>query len=617
MIRTDPSIESLAALLPIAHAEDVEKRLEGLAEHLRNAPVSGPGSEIFDLAADAISALPASPATSSRAMCLLLITRQRFSSGRPFMGVEPALEAVAIAERVGEPLLLAKSLKLLGVIYEETGNYPDATNALAQALLAARTAGDALQETEILCNLGVAHQYASQFSTAVPCYERAAEIADAAGTSPIGRALPRSNLALASLHLRDFARGLDAAEQAIEILKDLPDQEVRRSRVMTEFYYTRLLLEVRNVARASERAKLARVHAVGAGALAELFAEMAQGLTEVYELATRDIGLSRLQRAVNLCRRGMPTALRDALITLVRAYEVAGQPNSALVLQHEVVQLNRDSKVKNLIQHHHMHIVRVQKVLDARADAAMDLQQQELRFRRFSMDELAEFTSLLEENSVAAELHDDDTGEHCYRVGALAKELAKRKGMDEEMCRLIDLSARLHDVGKLRVPDSILLKPGRFTPEERAIMERHCEFGWEIIGQGGLGQLFVAQEIALNHHERWDGTGYPHRVRGEMIPMSARITALSDVYDALTHKRSYKDAWSIEDALREIGSLRGKHFDPELTDIFLDLVPKLLAAHGNLDTYLGADAKKSHFIANRERVARELKTDLGTFDVRR
>jgi hypothetical protein len=120
--------------------------------------------------------------------------------------------------------------------------------------------------------------------------------------------------------------------------------------------------------------------------------------------------------------------------------------------------------------------------------------------------------------------------------------------------------------------------------------------------RGGLGQLFVAQEIALNHHERWDGTGYPHRVRGKMIPMSARITALSDVYDALTHKRSYKDAWSIEDAVREIGSLRGKHFDPELTDIFLELVPELIAAHGNLDAYLGADAKKSHFIANRERV---------------
>ena len=99
------------------------------------------------------------------------------------------------------------------------------------------------------------------------------------------------------------------------------------------------------------------------------------------------------------------------------------------------------------------------------------------------LDLLRECMQVLEKNTVAAELHDDDTGEHCYRVGALAKELAMKKGMDPEMCTLIDLSARLHDIGKLRVPDSILLKPGRFTPDERAIMEKHCEHGWELIGE--------------------------------------------------------------------------------------------------------------------------------------
>jgi len=185
------------------------------------------------------------------------------------------------------------------------------------------------------------------------------------------------------------------------------------------------------------------------------------------------------------------------------------------------------------------------------------------------------------------------------------------------MCTLIDLSARLHDIGKLRVPDSILLKPGRFTPDERAIMEKHCEHGWELIGEGGLAQLFVAQEIALNHHERWDGTGYPNRRQGSMIPLAARVTALADVFDALTHRRCYKHAWSVEDSLREIASLRGKHFDPELTDLFLELVPQLQARHGDLDAYLGVEARKNDFITDRVRIARELKSDLGTFDVRR
>jgi HD-GYP domain-containing protein (c-di-GMP phosphodiesterase class II) len=231
---------------------------------------------------------------------------------------------------------------------------------------------------------------------------------------------------------------------------------------------------------------------------------------------------------------------------IVRGYEAAGQPNAALVYLHEVSQLNRDSRVRNVLEFHRKHVAKVRRSLDRKAQAAIDQQKLELRFQRLSMDALRECMLVLEKNTVAAELHDDDTGEHCYRVGALAKELALKKGMDEEMCKLIDLSARLHDIGKLRVPDSILLKPGKFTPEERAIMQEHCSHGWELIGEGGLAQLFVAQEIALNHHERWDGTGYPNRRSGNMIPLAARITSLVDVFDALTHRRCYKEAWSVE-----------------------------------------------------------------------
>jgi putative two-component system response regulator len=302
---------------------------------------------------------------------------------------------------------------------------------------------------------------------------------------------------------------------------------------------------------------------------------------------------------------------------IVRGYEAAGQPNAALVYLDEVVQLNRDSRVRSVLTHHHKHLEKFGQSLDVRARAVIDEQQKALRFQRLSMDALRECMLVLEKNTVAAELHDDETGEHCYRVGALAKELALRSGMDAEMCTLIDLSARLHDIGKLRVPDSILLKPGRFNADERAIMEAHCQHGWELIGEGGLAQLFVAQEIALNHHERWDGTGYPNRRAGNMIPLAARVTALADVFDALTHRRCYKEAWSVDDALREIAALRGKHFDPELTDLFLALVPELQSRHGSLDAYLGVEARKNDFIADRVRVARELKADQETFDARR
>ena len=617
MYSPEASITALASVLPFRDTKCLHEQLAVLSAHLRNAPMTPEGNALFASAAEALATLPEEPVSADRAMCLLFVSRHAFHSGNAYAGLEPALQAVGIASRLGDPVLRAKALKILGVIYLETGSYPDTVSTFTLALSAARESADRTQEGEIFSNLGLAHQYAGHYSAAVPCYERAVELAEAGENAPYLRAAARSNIALACLHTRDFPSGLAAAERSVQDLEAPSNAHERATRTIAECYYARLLLEVRNLPLARERAVLARQYANDAGELSQLFADMTQGLVDVYDPAFRDIGLSRLQRVVNQSRKGAPGALRDALAMIVRGYEIAGQPNTALVYLHEVVQLNGDSRVRNVLQHHHLHINKLSHHLDLRAKAAIDQQQRELRFQRLSMDVLRECMQVLEKNTVAAELHDDETGQHCYRVGALAKELALKKGMDTEMCTLIDLSARLHDIGKLRVPDAILLKPGRFTPDERAIMEMHCNHGWELIGEGGLAQLFVAQEIALNHHERWDGNGYPNRRQGNMIPLAARVTALADVFDALTHRRCYKEAWSVDDALREIASLRGKHFDPELTDLFLDLVPKLQRQHGDLDAYLGIEAGKSDFIKDRERVARELKTDLATFDVRR
>lgn len=603
--------------MPRDNACGLAERFTHLAAELREAPMTRESDALFASAANFLAEAPADPITPDRAMCLLFTSRHMLLSGNAQAGFEPASSAVEMARRLNDPTLLAKALKLLGLVHLESGSYPDTVSTLTAALEVAKIVKDWDQQAAILSNLGLAHQYAGHFSAAVPCYQRAVELVDEFGGESAVRSTALANLALAYLHLRDLQPGIAAAEQAIEGLIEPQNANDRAVRVMAECYYARLLLEVRNINRARERVALARNYASNASEMAKLTADMTQGLVDVYDAASRDIGLSRLQRAVNESRTGAPSALRDALAMIVRGYEAAGQPNAALVYLDEVVQLNRDSRVRNVLTHHHQHLARMGHNLDVRAQVVISDQQQALRFQRLSMDVLRECMMVLEKNTVAAELHDDETGEHCYRVGALARELALRSGMDSEMCTLIDLSARLHDIGKLRVPDSILLKPGRFNADERAIMEAHCQHGWELIGEGGLAQLFVAQEIALNHHERWDGTGYPNRRAGNMIPLAARVTALADVFDALTHRRCYKEAWSIEDALREIANLRGRHFDPELTDLFLALVPELQARHGNLDTYLGVEARKNDFITDRVRVARELKTDQETFDVRR
>jgi PAS domain S-box-containing protein/putative nucleotidyltransferase with HDIG domain len=173
--------------------------------------------------------------------------------------------------------------------------------------------------------------------------------------------------------------------------------------------------------------------------------------------------------------------------------------------------------------------------------------------------------------ALAAEFRDDDTYAHTERVGRTAELLARELGLPEEMATLIRLAAPLHDVGKLGVNDSILLKPGKLSAGEFALMQEHVKIGAVILGGSISDVLQTAEEIARTHHERWDGGGYPLGLREESIPISGRIVAVADVFDALTHTRPYKEAWPLEKAIAEIQRLSGSHFDPAVVSAFKQL----------------------------------------------
>jgi putative two-component system response regulator len=326
-----------------------------------------------------------------------------------------------------------------------------------------------------------------------------------------------------------------------------------------------------------------------------------------------------------MSRAKVRSDLVDTLTAAVSAYERAGQPDVALMYLHELLTLNKESKAKQVLMHHHQHVARLNRTQRVEPDAVdnqLRWQQGTLRGKLATADRerIKNLGQLVEQQALAAERLDDTTGEHCYRVGRLASILGREVGLEDDVCFLVDLAARLHDIGKLIVPDAILLKPGKLTPGEREIMETHTVAGWEILGQTNIPQMHIAQEIARHHHERWDGTGYPDRLATTSIPIAARVSALADVFDALTHKRPYKEAWPVADALAEIKRLRGRQFDPELTDIFLDLVPRLQREHGDLDRFLAEEAKHSPFIQARERIARALKganPEVSVFELRR
>lgn len=177
----------------------------------------------------------------------------------------------------------------------------------------------------------------------------------------------------------------------------------------------------------------------------------------------------------------------------------------------------------------------------------------------------------------AAEYKDNETGMHVMRMSHYSKELALAYGLSEKQAEILLHAAPMHDIGKIGIADSIMLKPGKLTDEEFATMKHHPEIGAEIIGDCGDSVLLkVAKSVSLTHHEKWDGTGYPNGLAGEDIPIEGRICALADVFDALTSKRPYKDAWSIEKTIDFLESQRGKHFEPRLVDLMIEIMPKIL-----------------------------------------
>jgi cyclic di-GMP phosphodiesterase len=181
---------------------------------------------------------------------------------------------------------------------------------------------------------------------------------------------------------------------------------------------------------------------------------------------------------------------------------------------------------------------------------------------------------MLQRLAAAGEARDDDTGQHTQRVGTLASRLALAAGLSPRQVSLIRQAAPLHDIGKVHVPDSVLLKPGKLSPEEFEVIKQHTIVGANILAGGHSEVVRMAERIARSHHERWDGTGYLEGLKGEAIPVEARIVAVVDVFDALSHDRPYRPAWSFDRIVEHLRKGRCRQFDPDLCDLFLNRVAR-------------------------------------------
>ncbi len=585
------------------------------------------------------SQLPSLNVDSEKQLKLMLDAAFFFYvSGRPDRGLDIAAKARSFALEVADAKSTAAALTMLGICAADTGNLPMAMESYADALSLAQKSNDFVREGRVWLNLGAALIYSGLFREAIGCFAKVVELArieKSLGSIVDGA---QTNIALCHLHLDEINQGLIAIRKAIELSSKTPDAHSILNRVLAENYYTRLLLEVSNFEGAREHARLAREFASQSKSpRADISASVAEGLAEVFSGQT-DIGISRLTNTLDRAI-ALKVTSREVLVALVKAFEYTGQHDRALEYLNRMLEQQRKTQEANVLQHVKRHLsqlhpaddgapaedaAQVIKKLTTRAEVLEGrVAKQELKLRDQELFKAR--VEVMERLAVAAELRDDSTGEHSYRVGRLASLLAKDAGCDEDMVFMLDIAARLHDIGKVGIPDGILLKPAALNSAEREIMKTHAMIGAEVLAKSQIPHMQMAEEIARSHHEWWDGSGYPGNLTGTNIPLAARITALADVFDALTHKRSYKQAWTVDSALTEILALRGRQFDPELTDRFLALVSRLRREYGDLDALLGQAALSSPFLLARSKIQETLQisrdpaaaSTLSRFDLQR
>lgn len=543
----------------------------------------------------------------SRAQILCELSSFYQTSSMMDRAAKAAEAAATLAREVDAKPVLRRALNAFAGALINLGDLTRATELLDEALGLARELRDSVAEAAVLANAAVIQINGGLHGDALATAAKVIDLFEQNRASPVLHFLAVStygNVAAAATYMDDPQLGEEAVASGLSLIETTSTGRDKSafelgSEVMLNYHALRLLIARMAIGDARLRAnKLRALASISADPRNAIYADLAEGLCEVHE-GRHDIGLTRLADAINAAKVHA-TVYPEALRAIAKAYEVANRPLEALGQLNQLLGHLQNQQSGALRKRLAGIETRFLQSKPPEQVTVLEKQQAELgraaaeralwELQREEMERLA----------IAAELRDDSTGEHSYRVGKLASLLARELNLPREQLRGIELAARLHDIGKISIPDSILLKPGRFNDTERKVMQSHTTIGADLLSQSKNPEMEIAQLVARYHHEWWDGTGYPDGLAGEDIPLVARISALADVFDALTHKRPYKEAIPFEESMAIIGSLRGTQFDPDLTDRFFELMYRLNAAYGDgLEALLAEEASKSAFLKAR------------------
>jgi putative two-component system response regulator len=617
--------DSMTDPLKIAITQGLELAALEKAEALISNALQTGACDDEDLLLKSAIELSSMNADELRQLKLMLdAVRYFYVAGKSILGIEVAESARHFAVEIADERQGAIALTLLGVCAADTGNLPKAMEAYADALSLTQKHDDTLQEAKIWQNLGAALLYSGLFREAIGCFSTAFELVKRAPEVRPFVSGAHANIALCHLNLDEITAGLSAIRKAVETLQNPSDAQSALNRVLTENYYTRLLLEAEDYEAAREHAKAARHFAsMTKSPRADIFASVAEGLAEVFS-GYADVGISRLTSTLERAIALKVTA-REALVALVKAHEHIGQHDKALEYLNMMLEQQRKTQAANVLQHVKRHLEQLHvadkdsPIEDASQIIKKLLTRAEVFEGRVAKVELMnerqksfrQRTEVLERMAVTATLREDSSGERVYRIARLASLLTHMLGEDDHTVFMMEMAARLHDIGKISIPDIISQKATAFSPAEHDMMKMHTTIGADMLAKSDIAELQMAEQIARYHHEHWDGSGYPEGLKGEAIPLPARVVALADVFDALTHARPYRAAFTIDEAIAEINKGRSTQFEPRLVDPFIKLIQllrreQIADEHGNipanLDDLLGQSAKASPLLLARQKI---------------
>lgn len=412
----------------------------------------------------------------------------------------------------------------------------------------------------------------------------------------------RNNMVNACIALHLFKRGADLSEESARLLGLPRDSNGIFLRLICESNWLKCAVGLNDKTTARSRLKMVQGLADAFKTpRTELNRQLAEAAFEIHG-GNLTIAVAKLLKLLDTSK-ALPTLYRDNLVLLVRAYEKAHDHTGVLIYLGKLVEFLAKSQVDNVKRALDALQVKVQTPMPGKDDVQdliAAIQRDGATPKQHAEVPEPMYRDAYERLAVTAELREDTWGKHAYRVGRLAGLLAEELDYGHRFAEEIELAARLHDIGKLGIPDGLLLKPGKLTEAEFTIMQRHTSLGAQLLSLCPNPAFRMAEVIAVGHHEKWDGTGYPYALKGEAIPVAARIAALADVYDALTHVRAYKHAWTHEQSIAEIKRCSGTHFEPRMVDAFVRIVERKRAKYReNFEDYLSAPSSVSTLVKAR------------------